>query len=408
MSIYNAYLTGEERELAVQEAVINNEYAKYCTLFEMVCLQQEQMERDAELKVFSESGTYDDLAYLIEAAAEEVAEKKDGIIKKIIGAIKSLINTVINKVKSFFGKGLDDNAEIEVPKDAVEKHGLIAKAKSEISAGVANVKSGKYGEAAGNFAKGVLPILGIGAGATAAAVGAGVLIKKKVSEVKQMQQEESDQCSLLKTAIDAIESKLGVIKDFKIVQSALTEIKKVVDFINTNINNFGKAVTKAAGDVANSAKETASNLKGKAEELAGKLKGGEAADDAVETVTKKNSTFKIFADGSIKVFNSKGVEQKLDKKLTPPEILKAAEKIKATQESVDVADIQEMIGSDFTVDLVQEEDALIITGDVVIESEVISKSQSIFGAELALEEALQGDESYEADMDDLAKDFEEL
>lgn len=408
MSIYNAYLTGEERELAVQEAVINNEYAKYCTLFEMVCLQQEQMERDAELKVFSESGTYDDLAYLIEAAAEEVAEKKDGIIKKIIGAIGSLINTVINKVKSFFGKGLDDNAEIEVSEDAVKKHGLIAKAKSEISAGVANVKSGKYGEAIGNFTKGVLPILGIGAGATAAAVGAGVLIKKKVSEVKQMQQEESDQCSLLKTALDAIESKLGVIKDFKIVQSALTEIKKVVDFINTNINNFGKAVTKAAGDVANAAKETAGNLKGKAEELAGKLKGGEAADDAVQTMTKNNSTFKIFADGSIKVFNSKGVEQKLNMKLTPPEILKAAEKIKATQESVDVADIQEMVGSGFTVDLVQEEDALIITGEVFIEGEVISKSQSIFGAELALEEALQGDETYEADIEDLAKDFEEL
>ena len=125
-------------------------------------------------------------------------------------------------------------------------------------------------------------------------------------------------------------------------------------------------------------------------------------------MTKNNSTFKIFADGSIKVFNSKGVEQKLNMKLTPPEILKAAEKIKATQESVDVADIQEMVGSGFTVDLAQEEDALIITGDVFIEGEVISKSQSIFGAELALEEALQGDETYEADVEELAKDFEEL
>ena len=49
MSIFNEYLTGIDRELAIEEATFETEFVKYQTMFEMVQLQSEQMQRDAEL-----------------------------------------------------------------------------------------------------------------------------------------------------------------------------------------------------------------------------------------------------------------------------------------------------------------------------------------------------------------------
>ena len=59
-NVYNGYLTGIERDMAIEEAQMENAISRLDTMWEMVNLEYEQNIRDAELKVFSESGTYDD------------------------------------------------------------------------------------------------------------------------------------------------------------------------------------------------------------------------------------------------------------------------------------------------------------------------------------------------------------
>ena len=53
---------------------------------------------EAEIKVFEENGTYDDLYMLYREASEEATEKKENIIQKIIGVIK----TLCQNIKKFF------------------------------------------------------------------------------------------------------------------------------------------------------------------------------------------------------------------------------------------------------------------------------------------------------------------
>ena len=79
MAIFNEYLTGEDRILAIEDAKLENEYIKLSTLFEMTNLQLDQMQRDAEMKVFEESGTYDDLAFLYQEADKEVSAQRQNI-----------------------------------------------------------------------------------------------------------------------------------------------------------------------------------------------------------------------------------------------------------------------------------------------------------------------------------------
>ena len=94
MAIYKDYLVGDERQEAIEEAAIFNEIDNLFDAFEMTSIRLNQMYRNAEMKVFSESGTYDDLTYLIQEADGEVAEQRDGILQKIINGIKSILSKI--------------------------------------------------------------------------------------------------------------------------------------------------------------------------------------------------------------------------------------------------------------------------------------------------------------------------
>ena len=81
MSIFNEYLTGIDRELAIEESAFDTEFSKLQTMYEMCNLQLAQMHKDAELKVLTESGTYDDLTYLLQEADAEVAGQRKNILQ---------------------------------------------------------------------------------------------------------------------------------------------------------------------------------------------------------------------------------------------------------------------------------------------------------------------------------------
>ena len=99
MSIYNDYLTGIEREYEIESFSLENEFNKYNTLFEMTDLQLTQMYNDAETKVFSEGGTYDDLTFLYTEADAEVSGKRQSILSSIFSAITKFFTAIGEKIK---------------------------------------------------------------------------------------------------------------------------------------------------------------------------------------------------------------------------------------------------------------------------------------------------------------------
>ena len=108
--IYEGYLSPKERKEAIADAKLDNLFERCNMMYEMVQLQYEQNVREAELKVLTEGGTYDDLAFLIEEAGEEAADKKKGLISTLIDGIISLFKQIGESIRKLFVK---DGVEVE-------------------------------------------------------------------------------------------------------------------------------------------------------------------------------------------------------------------------------------------------------------------------------------------------------
>lgn len=367
-TIYNSHLEGEERELAVAEAVAENAYNKIIMAYEMCCMQEKQMLADAELKVFKESGTYDDLAYLVEGAEAEVGENKKGILQKLIDAIISLCSSIRNSIKSLFGKGNPDD-EIEISAEDEKKHNAIVGAKGKIQKVASLVKSGNYGEAA----KEALPIAGIIVGTAAAAGGTAAavhMVKKKRSEVEAMTKDSDDTIGVLQGAMDAVKSKLGSIAEMDIVKGALDKIKSIIDAIKKHIDSLKSKM----GGVVDSAKAAVADVKDN--------KDANKGNDT-QTVKVKGMTFNVDINGNIKAFNKKNEEVPVDMKVLPAKVKELVDQIKnGTKESFTTDEIQEMLGEAFVVEFVDDSTIEIKASDYVIESEEIDTESSIFGTDI--------------------------
>lgn len=103
-NIFKGYLTVEERVSLAEDMRIENEFERLWTMYEMVDLKLQQMFRDAELKVLTESGTYDDLQFLYEEAQEEANEQKEGILSKIWAFIKGIFKGISDSWNKSFSK----------------------------------------------------------------------------------------------------------------------------------------------------------------------------------------------------------------------------------------------------------------------------------------------------------------
>ncbi len=75
---------------------------------------------ESQLKVLSESGTYDDLSYLYEAAGNGMIEKLKNIIKKIKDSIIKGVTKMRDAVKSFFAKSNAEKALKDAAKAAAK------------------------------------------------------------------------------------------------------------------------------------------------------------------------------------------------------------------------------------------------------------------------------------------------
>lgn len=400
-NIYNGYMTGEEREQAIQEATLMNEFDKLCMIFEMRDMQLQQNCKDAELKVFSESGTYDDLQYLIEVAAEEVQEQKQGLLTKIVATLKSLISKIVGGFKKLFGIG-NPNDEVNVDKGQYEKVKGLSSLKGEINGLSNDVKSGNWSGII-DRAKKLLPIL---IGVTAAGVATGQIIKKKRSEVESDVKPIEEMLANVQNAVNAgLEKIVSKLPDSvqNIAKEAIAKVKEILKPASDIINVIkGFLLGKVGATEQQKDSSTVPDNK-KHAVRAPKVNGDistpvtfNSKDSYSYTGDKK---YRIHKNGKIQVKAENGVYMPvLDLKSVPSGIKNAAtfiaqknRPIKAEsveEEIIDMSEIRELVGEGYKVECAEE--YIEIT-----ECVEISKEDSIFGSSVSSDIAIEESQNTE-------------
>ena len=296
-AIYNSYLTGDERLQAIEEAEIDNQFNKFNIMLEMVNLRLKQNIADAELKVFKESGTYDDFEYLCEEAEAEASEQKQNIFQTIINAILGLFSKIGNKIKELFKIKGNPEDEVEVDKTDVDNHNAIVNWWRTTKSGFSSIANGNWAVGLKTIFDGVKwPVLiaGSAAGATAGAVH---LIKIKRSNLDNMvqnfDQTKTETESIFKTISDKLTSwfkpdnKEKKPDDESEGSSFLNDFKsKLLNPIVKIITNFGKALGKGAEAVKDGVENAVQTAKDKIDEHKAK-KDEKAKSEQDEALKKK-------------------------------------------------------------------------------------------------------------------------
>lgn len=120
--LFKAYLSEDERELAILESTLDRDIAEGNTLLEMTMAKHQLNMVECEHKVLTESGTFEDLETLYEAAGEETDKKTKGVIGKMIDAIVNFFSNIVERMRKMFTKETLDEAaknggNVELEKD---------------------------------------------------------------------------------------------------------------------------------------------------------------------------------------------------------------------------------------------------------------------------------------------------
>lgn len=206
MNVYCDYLTESEKEQLIIESKYDTYFSKLFAQYEMLEMQQEQMERDAELKVLTESGTYDDYEYLMEAASKEMAPKKVGVLRKVLDGIKSLINKIKDAIKKAFAGLKKADGPVGVNPDTLKDSKELKKITEQAEPAFAKAKKGDFSGAWDILKKIALPAVGVVGGATVI----GILGYKKLNK-RQAEAEIGGMEDLTDTISDAVTNMAKVI-----------------------------------------------------------------------------------------------------------------------------------------------------------------------------------------------------
>lgn len=313
MSIYYEYLSDYERSIMIERAKIDNEFEKLQTLYEMTNLQLSQLEKEAEHKVFSESGTYDDLTYLLQEAGNEVIEKKKGIIATIIDAIKRLFNAITGKSNEIKSSQVGPDEMISVPSDLEEKSTIITNAMNNIQTGVTKLQNGDF--------TGALNIL-----KTAAAPVALVTIAGGVT-YKQIKKRKGDEIC---ANMDKAKNFFNGIWDK--VKSKIPGLSNVADADNANAClNPIQFILKAINSVFDAIKNGVSKILNKNVPNEKEVQGRKLAKTANLLEKPDNTGGKYLIDrttGEIKHLDKDGNELAVDMNNIPRNIIQASQQLK--------------------------------------------------------------------------------
>ncbi len=249
--IYNSYLTGKEREEAIEESSMELLFNKLDMMYEMADMEYQNDIQSAEFKVLKESGTYDDLQYLVEVATEENTEKKKGILKSLIEAIANIFKKISDAMHKFVIKGNDDE-EADVPDDFIKKHNAIMDFWNKWRNAIPNIVKGEKQTGDGIIAA-IESVLALGA----AGVGTAVVTRKiKLSKMKEYKNNEETVNEGMSRIVNTTQNALVILdnstpnnqdnSDGKSKNGILDFIKKILgklkDFANFVKNTFNQLV----------------------------------------------------------------------------------------------------------------------------------------------------------------------
>ena len=219
--LYCDYLSEVEREEAVQEAKTEILFAKLEMLCESIENKLQLDMREAELKVLSECGTYEDLDILYTEAQNEAAEKKKGVISTIINAIKSILSSISTGIKNFFTKLTKKPDIVQVPENTSKLHKIVKDLWAKVISAIEAIKTHK-----------VASLVGVGlAGATGVAIVQLFKSLKKESGEKEDGENSSTQSGSSSSAGPA-----------GFIEMKYTEVATIVEDCNSLIAQGEKAL----------------------------------------------------------------------------------------------------------------------------------------------------------------------
>lgn len=189
------------------ESMENDIYIeKLSMLYEMVDREYALNVNQAELKVYKENGTYDDLEYLVEAAEVEAEVKKQSIFAKMLDAIANAFRTISNAIKNFINKDKANNDQeeiVEISTDTEQKYNEFLHCWKSIQDGFNKIRSGDWSGVISLLKGLAIPSFAVAAGTTVAVQ----MVKKKRGEVTKMSQ-------MLSSISDKISSGIESVKNF--------------------------------------------------------------------------------------------------------------------------------------------------------------------------------------------------
>lgn len=242
-------LTGFEREFAIESAKTDIAFQKLDALYEAVDANLQANYKEAELKVYSENGTYEDLAMLYTEAEKEAAGKQRSILGSVFKLIRDLCTTIKNFIVNIFKKKVQKSPSDEFEVNE-EEYNTLKSTKSfgdMVKGGLANIKNSSkttLEKLRDNIKKHKIfaAVAGIGVAAAGAAAGAAIHRTKKVkkSEVLAL----TDQATSTMTVIDDATGKIEAI----ITVTNLTATATAAATANSS-SDEGKAVNDTANSI---------------------------------------------------------------------------------------------------------------------------------------------------------------
>ena len=244
-------LTGFEREIAIESAKMDISMQKLDALYEAVDANLQANYKEAELKVYAENGTYDDLAMLYMEAENDAAEKKGGILSSLFNAIVTFCSSIINGIKNIFKKSSGNKS---VPQDTVldvttedskklDKAGEIVGKSTGFLHGIKSATK----EGCKDFIKFVKDNIGFvivsGAAATGTVVGTTHLITKKVTKAS-FEKKIADLTDQLDTLRKAVIAGRVVVKGGEIFTSSAPK-RTLGEYLKNRNDNKSNAATPA-------------------------------------------------------------------------------------------------------------------------------------------------------------------
>ena len=244
--LFNEYLTGDDREVAIMEAEVDSQLAKLNLLLETVQSTLKVNMMDAEAKVFAENGTYDDLTTLYAEAGEEAKQKSGGIFAAIFGAIGRFFARIGNFFRERFGKKAEADIPdtVQVDQNLEQDMSKFQKCWNTMKSGIADLKNGNISGSAKKIFAIAIPTFTVLAGGAVTYVAISKAKLKQHTDTLEEAQQQIEAAS--NTAQNLLSTGKAIVQFTGIVKADDKSVEKANNNTGDGANNEKSWIQKAA------------------------------------------------------------------------------------------------------------------------------------------------------------------